>query len=517
MNSNRQFDDHIKEQFNNYAPNVPPHIWENIIAQKDKKRPAGFWISLFSNRNKLLLLGLIIALSSGGAWIYFNDSFQKNNTNTATENKNLHPENNNKSSLSETKSSPEQESNIIGSGTEKITTTNDSGINSNSTLLTDARIKARISPGSVQPGNNKDESNTITEAGNTTMSGENNTNKVKQNKKYVPGLAEDNSNTTHETDNTTIPGNNKITKIKGNKKHYTGLGNILVTTTAPDISEDEFEGQGTLLGRITYNGEKYITKRSNGNPEKLSLNPVSFLPGCPSFEKDAAGNKKYFEFYAGPDYAIRSLHDTGNSAYLQKRKESTKFKSAFSAGIRYTKVFNNSMSVRAGVNFSQINEKFTFNQGNLVQVTYIINNNGDTIGSYTTTGTRYKTTINRYRSIDIPLLVGYEVGNGKLHANINAGPVINIYSWQNGDVLDMAGNPVSITTGKGSSPYQFKTNAGIGFIGAVSIYYKLNNRLHLMAEPYFRYNFSQMNKERITLKQKYQTAGLRLGIRIDLK
>jgi hypothetical protein len=242
-----------------------------------------------------------------------------------------------------------------------------------------------------------------------------------------------------------------------------------------------------------------------------------FLPDCPALEKDAAGNKKYFEFYGGPDYAFRSLQDTGNSSYLQKRKESTKFKSGFSAGVRYTKVFNNSMSVRGGVNYSQINEKFTFNQGNVVQVTYIINNNGDTIGSYTTTGARNKTTINRYRSIDIPLVVGYEVGNGKLHANINAGAIVNIYSWQKGDVLDASGNPVSITTGKSSSPYQFKTNAGVGFIAGVSVYYKLNNRLHLMAEPYFRYNLSQMNKESITLKQKYQTAGLRLGIRLDLK
>lgn len=175
------------------------------------------------------------------------------------------------------------------------------------------------------------------------------------------------------------------------------------------------------------------------------------------------------------------------------------------------------MSVRGGVNFSQINEKFTFNQGNIVTVTWILNANGDTIGSYTTTGTRYKTTINRYRSIDIPFMIGYELGNGKLHANINAGPVINIYSWQKGDVLDASGNPVSITTGKSSSPYQFKTNAGVGFMGAVSVYYKLNDRVHLMAEPYFRYNLSPMNKESITLKQKYQTAGLRLGIRLDLK
>ena len=99
----------------------------------------------------------------------------------------------------------------------------------------------------------------------------------------------------------------------------------------------------------------------------------------------------------------------------------------------------------------------------------------------------------------------------------NVGPVINIYSWQKGEILDTSFLPVNISTGKGTSPYQFKTNAGIGFIGAVSVYYKLNDKIHVMAEPYYRHNFSQMNKENLTLKQKYNTIGLKVGVRIDLR
>ena len=461
MNNNRQFDEYIKEQFSNFAPDVHPRIWENIIAEKDKKRPAGFWVSMFNGRNKLLLLGLIIALSSGGAWLYFNKNFSTSNSQTAVENKKA----DHKNTGTGNEQTPGQLPYPADVTTANDNPTDNNAINSNPAFTANGAIKAAITSPTLQPDN---ENNSATNAA-----------------------------------------------VKTNK-YYTGLGNVLVNTTSAALQEDEYEGQGTLLGRLTYNAEKYTEKRKTGKPEKLSFNPIVFLPDCP-IEKDAAGNKKYLEFYAGPDYAIRSMHDTGNSAYLQKRKESTKFKSGYSAGVRYTKVFKNSMSVRGGVNYSQINEKFTFKQGGLIQVTYIINSNGDTIGSYTTTGSRYKTTINRYRSIDIPIVVGYELGNGKLHANINAGAVVNIYSWQNGDVLDTAGNPISITTGKGSSPYQFKTNAGVGFIGAVSVYYKLNDRLHIMAEPYFRYTFSPMNKESITLKQKYQTAGLRLGIRLDLK
>jgi hypothetical protein len=108
------------------------------------------------------------------------------------------------------------------------------------------------------------------------------------------------------------------------------------------------------------------------------------------------------------------------------------------------------------------------------------------------------------------------MGNERLHANLNAGVVMNIYSWQKGDVLDTAYRPVSITTGKGQSPYQFKTNIGLGFTAAASIYLKLNDRLHLLGEPYIRYNLSPANKADITLKQKYTTIGFRLGLRLDL-
>jgi len=467
MNNNRHFDEHIKEQFSNYTPDVHPRIWEKIIAEKDRKRPVGFWVSMFSNRNKLLLIGLIIALSSGGALFYYN-KFTNAKENTSV--------------LADTK---------------KTNTKIDVRENTPTSEISSDKPTT-----SAELTNNPTAANVIYAGSNTALNTNANTR---------VSIVSPSAETDAGTDYTT-------SKAKGTKKYYTGLGNVLVNTTAPDTEEDAYAAQGgTLLGRLTFNAEKITEKRKTGKQENLHFNPVVFLPGCPTIEKDASGNKKYFEFYAGPDYAIRSLQDTGNSSYLQKRKESTKFKSGFSAGVRYTRVFNNSMSVRGGVNYSQINEKFTFNQGNVVQVTYIINNNGDTVGSYTTTGARYKTTINRYRSIDIPVVVGYELGNGKLHANINAGAIVNIYSWQKGDVLDATGNPVSITTGKNSSPYQFKTNAGVGFIGAVSVYYKLTDRLHIMAEPYFRYNLSPMNKESITLKQKYQTAGLRLGIRLDLK
>jgi hypothetical protein len=476
MNNNQQFDEHIKEQFSNYTPAVHPRIWENIIAEREKRKPVGFWVSMLNSRNGLLLLALLIAAVSGTWMLMKNDPIAiqqpASEKNILTAANNQEDQNTMSSTTGDTKSVDEGSAINTNSATSNSGTvnSNDVKVPGGSTTSVPGVTRATINSPATEPD----------EVGNKA--------------KYVNGGR---------------------TSIKNTK---TGFG-ILTRYEIEDAEAtgDDLPGQGTLLGRLSYNAERIAMEKKKKVQLPPSFDPYIFLPGCPSIERDAAGNKKYIEIYAGPDIAFRSLSDTGNSAYLQKRKESTKFTSAYSAGIRYTKVFNNSMSVRGGINYSQINEKFTYSQGNLVQVTYIIDANGDTTGSYITTGTRYKTTHNKYRSIDVPLLVGYEIGNGRLHANINIGPVINIYSWQKGEILARNGQPVNITTGKSSSPYQFKTNAGVGFMGAASVYYRLNDKLHIMAEPYFRYNLSQMNRENITLKQKYQTAGLRLGIRVDLK
>ncbi len=486
MNNNQLFDNHIKEQFSNYSPDVPPHIWDAIVAKRKDRRP-GFLFSLLNRKNLLILLGILLAGGSG-AWLLNNavsSSADEKTLAGTTIDKNQNPNNNTTAA-------------ITPSTTLAAPITNDA-----------VTAAAKNYPSSIaidKTPATTDDPSSFTKKKNLSRS----------------------SRTSIKTYSATpySNGNEDPSSFAKNNAPLKTAAATQMKVMNEEITNEEMKNEdastfnklpsgGTLLGRLTYG----IPEKGMKPTDKTALNkrntPDAVLPKCP-VEKNISGNKKYFEVYGSYDYGLRSLKDSGNSSYLQKRKESTTFTSAYSAGIRYTRVFNNSMSVRGGINFSQINEKFTLVQGNVIQIIYIINSNGDTTGSYTTTGTRYKTTHNKYRTIDVPLLIGYEMGNGRLHTNINAGPVINIYSWQRGEVLDANGQPVSITTGKSNTPYGFKTNAGIGFMGAISIYYKLTDNLHLLAEPYFRYNFNQMNKENITFKQKYNTLGFRLGLRLDI-
>jgi hypothetical protein len=509
MNNNQLFDDHIKEQFSNYSPDVLPHIWDAIVAKKKDRRP-GFLFSLLNRKNLLILLGILLAGGSG-AWL-----------------------------LNNAVSSSADEKTLAGTTIDKNQNPNN---NTTAATMPSTTVAAPVINDAVKNQNPNNNTTTATMPSTTVTAPITNDAVTSTDKNYPSSIAIDKTSATTDDPSSFIKKKNLSRSSRTSIKTYSATpysngnddpssfakNNVPLKTAAAtqvEVMNEEEDNDdapainklpvgGTLLGRLTYS----IPEKGMKPTDKTALNkrntPDAVLPKCP-VEKNISGNKKYFEVYGSYDYGLRSLKDSGNSSYLQKRKESTTFSSAYSAGIRYTRVFNNSMSVRGGINFSQINEKFTLVQGNVIQIVYIINASGDTTGSYTTTGTRYKTTHNKYRTIDVPLLIGYEMGNGRLHTNINAGPVINIYSWQRGEVLDATGQPVSITTGKSNTPYGFKTNAGIGFMGAISIYYKLTENLHLLAEPYFRYNFNQMNKENITFKQKYNTLGFRLGLRLDI-
>lgn len=473
-------DEHIKNKFGNYSPEVPPHIWENIMAEKDRKKPAAFWLNFLDKRTWMVLL--LVAVTASGIIIYRNNVSDSTVQPTDIKSQNLNTD-------------------------KPLSPTAKSNNDISPTPANENAVKENQDKNITEPVTDVDKNNVDAKENNITTPPTNNIAKSpgQKNSKVNSTIAINKEETAEFA-----PSNNAA------KKHIKGSASLKFQN--PETESDETEAtennvNSSLTGSLL--SLEMIRAKRSFNPSITTINNPHLNIPCPAAEKDAAGNKRYFEIYAGPDYALRSFKDTGNSAYLTKRKESTRFSSAFSAGIRYTRVFNNGMSFRTGFNYSQINEKFKYAQGNIVQVIYIIDGNGDTTGSYTTTGTRYKTTYNKFRTIDIPLTIGYEMGNGRIHANFNAGAIINLYSWQKGDVLDTANHPVNITTGKGSSPYQFKTNVGVGFLGAVSVYYKLNDRLHIFAEPYFRYNFSQANKTDLTLKQKYSTAGLKLGVRID--
>lgn len=473
MSELQNFDRFFKQKLEGYSPPVPEHVWSNIMAEKNKRRPVPFLFKFFNSRN-ILLVAAMFVLVAGGVFIFTKSGrLEKDQTINKPSTKNIIDDK--ITTQTNTGNSREKEMPEIN------TATTDSAIQDEvATANTSTEIKQGSSP---------------------------------QNKELNASSA------IHKNTNQRYTAHSLMQPGKRKKLNPAGDSEEEEMTETTQLSNTSKANNKLLLFKMLYYPEKaraVYTLKSNISPDFV-------LPPCPEIERNAAGNKDYIEFYLGPDFAKKTYTaspDSGSTTLMQKRKESTSFSSAFSAGVRYTRVFSNGVSIRGGINFSQVNEKFTYVQSNIVQVTYIIDPaTGDTTGSYITNGSRYKTTYNHYRTIDVPVVFGFETGNGRIHANLNAGMVFNIRSWQNGETigLDSTSQPIIINTGKGNSAYQYKTNIGAGFITAASIYYKLNDRFHLLAEPYWRYNFSPISKELISLQEKYSSIGLRLGLRMDLQ
>lgn len=518
MSDHLPLDKHIKEQLGGYSPDVPPHIWDRIVAQREQNRPKGFWFRWGGSSKWLLMAILFLGLGGAAYWM---------------------------SQGPDTKIAADRSE---GPATDLPTPTNSQPLASNEPLLPTTITSNKT--------NNTNNTNNTTQANPTdvntntaTSTGVDKT--IADNSKPIAQPATGSKPSAVTSDGQDVPplySNNRTKQTAGSSSNISDrkpratakAGNgvdapISVGNDDPSASlqptepkRDAFE---TALQRMTGAATSIVTERQMANElQKRSLYNL-LLPDCPTIEENAAANKKYLDIYAGPDFGLRSFGsfsaDSTSSNYIQRRKESAKFSSAFSAGLRYTKVFNNGMSLRSGINYSQINEKFLYINEKDIRYILVITPREIIVGGntvtiydtlrYTETGKRIKTTYNRYRSIDVPLQLGYEFGNGRLHTNISAGAIINLYSWQKGDVLDSAYQPVSITTGKSSSLYGFKTNIGVGFLGSVSVYYKLNARLHVLAEPYFRYNLQPMTRDNQNVTQKYSTLGLRLGLRWDFK
>jgi hypothetical protein len=491
MSDQKRMDEFLRDSFSDYSPDVPGHIWENIAAEKRKKRPVAFWFS----KKKLLVLAICLLAITGTSLLLL----QKNNTNHIA----LEANNNGRKQGAE-KSAPAA---VVNNDADLSTANDASSLPDNYENVTSQSAAENIDV------INQNTTSTITD----------NKHQKSNLKKTTNALISKDGKVNTDNANDLFRDNKKKKLAKKGSAGITqrvALADDMSFDTNDAVTDADMAGADKMLSISGLAGSKekiIFSSLANKTIVQTIIKPTGFkVPDCPLAEKDAAGNKSYFEVYISPDYAFKNYSDTAHSVMVEKRKESLSFQSAYSAGIRYTRVFSNGMSIRAGINYSQINEKFSFIKDNVVQLVYVINPQGDTTSSYYVRGTRYSNTYNHYRTIDVPVVIGYELGNGRLHANINAGVILNVQSWQSGQTLDEHYLPVNITTGKtGNAVYQYKTNLGVGFTGGVSVYYKLNDRFHLLAEPYGRFNVSPMNNAAVSLQEKFTTIGLRLGLRMD--
>ncbi|MEI8075313.1 MAG: hypothetical protein WCH78_11245 [Bacteroidota bacterium] len=261
---------------------------------------------------------------------------------------------------------------------------------------------------------------------------------------------------------------------------------------------------------------------ANGHDKFIKSNIII----CPTIRGRSSINSDWgFELFVSPDYSFKTVSNvTASQDYLNKKDSSEQMQIGYSAGFRLVKPLNDRLSLKAGFQYSQMNQKFTYRNENEIKTTTVITTRsiirspGDTVlVSDTSTlqqiGYSVKTINNHYRSIDIPLTVGYQFGNDDLSVGINAGVIFNVSSWYQGEILDTSLASVPISKVSNSI---YKSNIGMGLYSSISVLKRINENTQLFFEPYFRYNLSNMTNSQSPYNQKFHVGGLAIGLRFSL-
>lgn len=501
--TDKLFDSFVKQKLKNFESEVPKGLWDKIMPEEDKKPKFIWWWNktalciAIALTTAIAITSVIINDKNNGAVASANEStsklpiakqeMQKKGTlNTSFNN----------TSDNNTIQNIKAENQMSGDKTTQSVTAN--GLSSekiNKNTASKNEVKNGAEANSFQVNKKTAKLNTI---GITKGI---NKNKLQVNSSTTSILSGHHSNpkTKEQSAKSDIAENNTLTPIRFNNNDL-----ILSENTGFDLAKTTNKNLNINIGNLF------------GKTED-----------CPT-AKGSSRNDFYIEFYASPDYTFKKVINatSGLEQYLIKKDSVEVLRGGFTVGARISKSITNNLLLKAGFQYSQVNEEFRLKTENERRQTIIINTHtinrpglGDTTISDTSysiqIGYRVQKSMNYYRNLELPILLSYEFGDvqNKWKYALNAGAIINLTSWYEGRTLDANYNMVSISS-KNSNTF-YKQQLGCSLYGGISIMRKLNDNVDVFAEPYFRISLNKIESVE-GFSQKFNAIGLQIGARIQL-
>lgn len=263
--------------------------------------------------------------------------------------------------------------------------------------------------------------------------------------------------------------------------------------------------------------------------EPLFFSRKNILPKAKSFIRKKKDPKYCYDFaqnpnvfmldaYLGPSFAKRALEASSPAfePYRQMRLSTEQRDWAFNAGLRGSLLLGRHFLLRTGLHYEQMTEVFEYADPAYVKyIVEIVHIPGepvkiDTVGvDY---GENYTKTYNRYGLLDIPLEVGGEIRQGRFGLSVNAGISFNVLFWKRGSILSQGGKPAPFTPGEHGAEEVFRPRTGLSAGGSAQIFFHLQPRLRLFAEPYFRQVLKPVTLTGQPVGQRYRMSGIKLGL-----
>lgn len=509
--TDKLFDSYISDKLKNYESPLPEGLWEKIDANK-KRQPKGFW--WWSNR--FLFWGILFLLSSSGYFL-----LKKNGNNI---NKNIADKASLNDAIFDTKK--EGNSNENNATKDKINAINYFE-NKNSNLIIANKETTQTNKKNSEFEYKNETVNSTPRASNFS----------KYKKVVLVSLSKPFTN--YSSGNTLL--NNKMNSdnnIENNRNSILKNRNYsnLITAQNSNFSKQYFDINSNLSSFNTNVfgntiGREFNLYKSHNSSIAITSSLSKLFSGtddCPT-ATDIRRNDLYIEGYASPDFASKSISSTtaGNESYLQKKDSSETMRLGFTIGARFSRAITNNLLLKAGLQYSQFNERLILRTENerkqiIVISAHIITrpNKPDTTIYDTTTslqiGYRVRSNIIRYKNIEVPILLTYELSQleNKWKLAITGGAIVNIASWYQGKTFDS--NLIFVNTGNKSNTGFYQHKIGVSLYGSISFIRNINAIVDVFAEPYFRYGLNNDLQSSGGFTQKINLFGVQFGTRIKI-
>lgn len=250
-------------------------------------------------------------------------------------------------------------------------------------------------------------------------------------------------------------------------------------------------------------------------------------PNCYKFSGPGSKFAITADLLGGPGYSPKTYEQNSSefSIYADARKATENNQYAWSAGARVNLHHRSGFKASLGFLYSQAGDVFDYTDSLATQSTTRIDSFFAADGTFLyeetsqvlILGTLIKKIHNTYKYVDIPLLVGYEMAMGRTSILLHAGPVINLTTTREGQILDPMLHPRYLTEGQPGAIDVYKNNLGLSFYLGAGILFPLTDHLSWLIEPSLLYRLNPVSLDNYPLKEHRHYAGLNVGLRYHFK
>jgi hypothetical protein len=280
----------------------------------------------------------------------------------------------------------------------------------------------------------------------------------------------------------------------------------------------------TLLDNKNENSQLDIQKLESLRPMDLDRQLAESLPfikktECPTFGKKK--NRIFAELYSSVDYVINN-YDAAIEVqeYLGQRESTQSYQPSYRAGAQFKYLFDNGLYFKMGLEYAAARERFRHRTETITTeilpnqvIGIFVDMNGDTtitLGNapVTTIETRNWRVKNSYRSIGIPINIGYQFDRGPWFYGLDAGIIYNLQFDFRGMLLSPSGEPVEADN-------YFKNNIGISFNTCLTAGYRSQENWSVLFKLNARTQSANINTDMNPVNQRYTMVGTGIGLEYE--